>query len=883
MRHHPVYYFLIFFNLAFLFFILPLIPPAGAQTTPADQALAQIASCLDRIALDNGLVVLIKDDPAAPLVAIQAWIRTGSANEGEDLGGGLSHAMEHMIFKGTPARPPGAIAQAIDATGGAINAYTAGDRTVFSVELPARHWHAGLEVLADALRNAAFPEEEWQREKEVIRREMAMDQDNPDRQLARLLWETAYRVHPYRAPVIGYPDVFGALTRQDLRTFFQRHYAPNNMILALVGDVRAPEAEAAIRERFGDWPRRAGAPAPLPAEPDQIGERLARRTGPYAVTRVAIGWHTVNTAHPDAPALDLLAALAGNGRSSRLAREIKDRRKLAHEISAWSFTPLDPGLFGLQAVCDPGREADLIGALQDEVGRWAGEPFARAELEKARRRLLVETLAQLQTTRGQADSFAAGEFYAGCPFFFRTYLQRLERVAPADLQTAARKYLRAENRTTAVLAPTPAGPPGPRPAPPQPPAGQVEKITLASGVPLLLREDHRLPMVWMTAVCGGGLSLEQASDNGITSLMAELLTRGAGGRPADALARAIESRGASLDAFAGQNSCGLRMEGLARDAPELMQILADCLLAPDFAPEELVRRKPIQLALIRQQRESPFFLAQEALRQALFPEHPYRFAPEGTREAVEALTAGQVRAWHAKTAVRENTVLAVFGDLTSGQARALAEKCFRRFPAGPRPQPAGVFPQPALPRRVRRAEPREQAVLLAGFPGVDLWDPRGDALDLLQQALSGLASELMLAIRDRQGLAYSTGAIQQPGARPGYFALYARTRASALPQVEELMRREILRLTTRGLHPEELERARNKLITEHARRRQLNGELALECALNELYGRGYAYSFEAEQRLQALTAETVREAAASILNTNRMAVSIVAPEKNITK
>ncbi len=850
-----------------------------SQEAQLDRALAGLTRGLSRFVLDNGLVVLVREDPSDPMASAQVWLGTGSADEQDYLGGGLSHWMEHMIFKGTPARPPGAIARAIHDRGGYINAYTTLDRTVFLAEVPAPDWRLALEVLADALANASFPEDEWAREKEVIRREMAMDQDSPDRRLSRLLFETAYRAHPYRAPVIGYPDVFAALSRQDLLAFFRRHYAPDNLILVLAGNVRAAEAAAAIRELFGPWPRRARPPVTRPAEPDQAAARTARGTGPYAVTRAAVCWHTVAFGHPDAPELDLLAAAAGQGDSSRLVLGIRDRLKLAHEISAWSFTPRDPGLFGISAVCDPDRESALLDAIFREAEGWTRAPLPAPELDKARRAMLVGVLASFQTARGQAGHFASGEFYAGAPAFFLDYLRRLESATPESVLAVARKYLRPENRTTAVLAPESAAAPSP-PAAAAGAAGRVEKLTLSNGIPLLVREDRRLPMVWISAVGGGGLLLESESNNGITRLMADLMPRGAGGRSAEEIARAVESLGAALEPHAGRNSFGLSAQGLSRDVEALVDIVADCLLAPAFDPGELARRKPIQSALIRQQRESPMFIAQEALRQALFPGHPYRLNPEGALPAVEAVTADDLRRWHADLVVGSNIVLAIFGDLSPDQARALAERHFLKTPAGPRPRPVCPASRPELPRRLRQAEPREQAVFLAGFPGTDLLDPRNDALEVLQQTLTGMSSDLFASIREQRGLAYYAGAIHQPGVSPGLFAVYVGTRTSALEQVETLVREEIARLTARGIRPEEFERARRKLATEQAQRLQLNGDLALECALNELYGRGAGYSFETADRLNRLTPEAVREAAAALLQTNRMAISVVVPEKD---
>ncbi|MDP2990153.1 MAG: insulinase family protein, partial [Kiritimatiellota bacterium] len=182
----------------------------------------------------------------------------------------------------------------------------------------------------------------------------------------------------------------------------------------------------------------------------------------------------------------------------------------------------------------------------------------------------------------------------------------------------------------------------------------------------------------------------------------------------------MESRGGSFSAFAGQNSCGLKARCLKEDAGAFMDLLADCLLNPAFATDEVEKQKTIQLAAIKQQRESPMFLAQEALRQALFPAHPYRFSPEGTSAAVQALSRQALRDYHAKTVVSGNAILALFGDITADDARALAERWLGRFPAGVRPALEHKARQPILPQQVARTVPKEQTIILTGFPGIDL-------------------------------------------------------------------------------------------------------------------------------------------------------------------
>lgn len=862
--------------------MLATLNSSNTSALPESQRAAafydNIHNGVSRFTLDNGLKVILKSDPAAPMVSIQFWVGIGSAHEQEFLGAGLSHLVEHMIFKGTPTRGPAKITKEINDAGGLINAYTSMDRTVFFVDLPAANWHKGFDVLSDAVKNAAFPDDEWQNEKEVILREMAMCNDDPSREATQLLLETAYRVHPYRVPVIGYEDIFKKLSREDLVLFFERHYTPDNMILVIAGNFEAQSAKKLVESTFANFSRRSRPVYPLPAEPRQISSRSLTKEGLYQVGRFARSWHTVSIEHPDTPALDLLATIAGDGRSSRLIKNLVERKKLAHAINAWSFTLAEPGVFGITATFDPENKQDFLKAMDEEVLTWQKNAFTQAEIKKAQRILFTRAIEGWQTAHGQAGSLASGEFYAGDPFFVQTYLNRLETVTPEDLQRITKLYLNSDAKTTVCLLPqtTEAQTES---LPPALLIPTVKKELLTSGIPVLTMENSRLPLVNICVILNGGLRYETAGNNGITSMMAELLARGSPGRSAEKIADLTDDRGGSLSAYIGQNSFGLQAQCLPEDAGLFMELLTEGLLKPTFETSEIEKRRTVQLAEIAQQQESPVFLAQQALLKMLFPCHPYQFMPAGSPDSVAKLTAKDLREHHKRLVVAGNMVLAIFGDITHTQALALAEKHLRSVTLGQAPAVERTE-TPSDTKRValsRQQAPKEQTIIMQGFPGVSILDSRLDKLNLLQTLLSGLSSDLMINVRDKEGLAYFTGALNRPGVEPGFFAVYAGIHHSAIERVQELFAAELKRLTHEGARPEEINRAREQILAQHLSKQQLNSALALECALNELYGLGYDYNLSIEKRLREITAADLKDVAQSIFASTEPVISIVEP------
>lgn len=850
---------------------------ASAATTPLE-TLRQSNDRLQRFTLDNGLVCLVKEDRSAPVVSVQVWVGTGSIHEQEYLGAGLSHYLEHMLFKGTTNRAVGVVTKEIDSAGGMVNAYTTYDRTVYYCNLPAKNWKVGVDVLSDVVMNASLPEAEWKREQDVIVREMAMGDDDPGRVLHKLMFSTAFREHPYRHPVIGYEDVFRAMNRDALVDYYHRRYTPDHMIAIVVGDIAAKDVEAQLRASFAGFKRRATPPVVVPREPEQVAPRTARKTGAYNVARLGLVFHTVPLSHPDAPALDLLASIIGQGRSSRLYHDIKETRRLAHEIDGWSFGAKEAGLFGVTAVFDAEKESDLLAAIDAQIAGWSKGSFSQEEIEKARRQVTVQELSGLQTMAGQASSYGSGEFYAGNPRHAEYYLEQLQAVTSDRMREVARRYLTPQNRSLAVLVPEQTNAAVSAPVAAATSNVDVVKRVLPDGITLLVREDHRLPFVYMSAVMAGGLLSETEANNGITQLTAELLTRGSKACSAEELARRVERLGASISAFAGRNSFGLNAHCLAEDADEVMDLFASCIESPTFPAEELEKQREVQIAAIHEQREHPMFIAQEALRQTLFPNHPYRWDPNGTEQTLATLTREDVAAHYRRLATRSNLVLSVFGAIDPERAEKLAIKYLDRLPAGAAPKLADMKPAPSLPTRVERRQPRQQAIVLLGYPGFEAKDPRNTALAVLQRSLSGLSSDMMIEIRDKRGLAYYGGAASMSGMQAGMFMLYCGTQPNATAQVEALMREQIARVTTAGLRDEEWQRAREQLLNDQASDLQDNGGLAQSCAINEIVGLGFRHDFERPARLAAVGAAELRDVAQALMQAQREAVTVVLPE-----
>lgn len=835
---------------------IPSLPPGVRLTT-----------------LSNGLQLILREDHSAPVVSAQIWCRAGSIDEGRWLGAGLSHVLEHMLFKGTSTRPGARIDQEVQNAGGYMNAYTSFDRTVYWINVPNTGSRVAIDILCDIVQNATLPEEELVKELDVIRREMDMGEDDPGRRSGRRLFETAYVRSPYRYPVIGLIDIFNRVTRADLVAYYQEKYAPNNCFLVVTGDFHTEEVIAQVTRAFTGNGARALPPSLLSPEPAQTAPREAVEEAPIELGHFHFAWHIPDIRHEDTPALEVLSTLLGSGRSSRLYQAVRDRSALVHSVHAWTYTPGQAGLLGVSGVCDGPQFPAAREAILTQVEQMKQELVSGEELAKAVKQFTAATLASRKTMEGQAQDLGSNWILANDLSFSERYLAAVRRLTPGDLQRVAQRYLTESNRTVFALLPAGTAPQALHKEE-STTDHAVRTFTLSNGLRLLVKEDHRLPFVQFRLALNGGLLAETAESSGLTALFSRLLIKGTRHRTAEQLAVAIESLGGSLEPYAGNHSFGLSAEVLRDDFATGLDLLTDVLLNPAFPPEALERERAAQLAGIRGERDQLLQCAFKAMRRGLFGERGYGLSLSGTETTVSRLSVADLRDFHQRWVVPGGAVLAIFGDVTAENVRDAVEASLGSWKGARRE--LDLLP-PSASRQPRSFEPRdkEQAVLALGFPGTTFAAADRYALELIQEACSDMGSRLFMRIRDELGLAYYVGASNFLGRTPGFFAFYCGTAPDQSGLVETELRAQAEALRREGLTPEELARAKAKVIGQRKIARQDLGHLAMTMALEELYGLGFDHSEQDDARYEAVTLEQVKVVAEKYLQPEASVVAIV--------
>lgn len=858
--------------------------PASSKTRRAVSRTASVSSNLvvpamaaRQHTLANGLEVIVHEDPQHPLVSVQVWVKAGSIHEEAWTGAGLAHCVEHMLFKGTVRRTAQEISTGIQQLGGYVNAYTTFNRTVYWIDGLAEHTEGYLDILADMVRHSRFDAAELAKEQEVIRREMAMGNDEPGDQLHHLMQATSFRTHPLRHPIIGHRAVFDQVSREDVVGFVRRQYVPNNCFVVIAGAVDAEATLAAVERLFGDWERRPYEPVLLPQEPRQLGRRIAHKDFATELSHLALGWQIPGDGHADKPALDVLAFLLGSGRSSRLFQELRERRGIAHSVWAAAWGSQECGVFNTGVECDPANVKACHEAMHAVIREMQSKGPGKEELAKALRATLGYQLRSLATTKGQAAMLGHGWLMTGSLEYPQQYLGRLSLLKPADIRDVARRYLQDATCSEVSVGPHQSEKrsdlrDGNR-------ADIVQKFSLKNGLTLLVQENPRLPLVSIRSCFLAGVPAESDSKAGVTQVSAAMLLKGTKNRRAAEIAAELENRGGGLLCHADAHRYLVGADVMRGDEQVGLALMSDLLLNATLPERELENVKKRQLAQIQEEKEEPLTVALRRARALIFDGQPFARTALGSEATVKALSVADCRKMLRESITGGNGVISVVGDVKAAGIRKQVEAAFAKLPRGQR---RTVETLPARPHGV--VEPdilmeKEQAVLVIGFRSVGLHEADVHALTLIDEACSDMGSRLFNRIREELGLAYYVGAQQFAALGAGAFYFYVGTDPRKVDLAQAEMLRLIADLAKNGLTKAEITRAKTAWRSQWLRMQQGNGAMADAYAWNEINGLGHDFYLHLPEKIAAVTDKDIKRVARTYLDTRAATIVRVMPGK----
>jgi zinc protease len=862
--------------------------------------------------LDNGLKVLIQESHAAPVATCWIWYRVGSRNERPGTTG-ISHWVEHMLFKGTERLAKGEVFRIAARLGGHNNAFTSEDFTVYYETLPAAHWEVALEIEADRMVNARFDPAEVASERSVILAEREGLENSPSFLLAEEMGALTFRVHPYRWSVIGERCDLEAMTRDELYAHYRAHYAPDNAILVLVGDFASEAALSRVQHHFGPIQARSRAETVRAVEPEQRGERRVTVRRPGSSPFLHVAYHTPAVGHPDVyPLMMLDAVLSGGksvsrsgggymGRSARLYRALVDK-ELATSAGSGFQASVDPNLFSAWLTVRPGVEPRRAEeALLHELEHAAKEAPTSEEMGRARRQCEAQFAYARDGVTSQA--FALGYFERlGSWHDMVEHVDRLHAVTPDDIQRVAAGYLVETNRCVGLFLPTPSAGDGDG----QGHASQVaaydirnqpypqstrslcfatgtfrpRREILANGITLLWNENHTTPSVAIRGSLMAGSVAEPAVQPGLASFTARMLRRGTRRRSSQEISAAVEALGASFSIWAGSEEAAFSVKCLGADVVTVLEMVRECLAEPSFPEHEIQRTRGEVLTQFREIEDSPRALADRAMAELLYPAgHPYARPSVGVQESVERFAGGDLKGFHEARYGPAGMLVSLAGDADTDAVRRHLARWFAGRPGPERVPPPLVRPSGDPRRRVIPLPHKSQAEIVIAGPGLRRDEPDYYALNVANLILGslGMMGRLGERVRDQQGMAYYVYSRLHARLWSGEWLASAGVNPANVERAIQSILAEVRRIRNEPIPQTEFADAIANLVGSMALRLETNDGIAGYLLNTEYYGLGMDYAQRYPGLIGALTREQVEDAARRYLDPVQLSVVIAGP------
>ncbi len=888
----------------------------GASLVILMSAAQGLGSSVTKTVLENGLTVLVKEIPTAPVISLQVWYRVGSRHEPKGQNG-IAHQLEHLMFKGTDTRPV-QFGQLFNALGSVSNAFTSYDMTAYYHTVRADQLEALLILEADRLQHTAITPTALESEKRVVISELQGYENSPEYRLSRAVMAALYPQHPYGLPVGGTATDVEQFTLGEVKDFYRQYYRPDNAVLVIAGDVRPSEALQLVKKTFGQIPRSSQPlPASLPpALPTARSQRITlREPGSAPLLQLVVPIPALS--HGDIPVLEVVDMLLSGGRSSLLYQGLVETGQAS---SAYSYSAAlqAGGWFEIGAIAAPEQSlATLEATISQILDQLAQVPLSAPALQRAKQQLKANFVLRNRDIDAQASQLANDEAVAGDYRYSDRLLAAIEGVSAADVQRVVQTYFGRDRWVVGEFIPSefaevellgrggtqttehnllgdPVDPDMiaaylPRSTARQgaiAPTTAVETVTLKNGLRALLLVDRSTPTVTLAGRVNAGTAYDLLTQPGVANLTAANLLNGTRSQDALALAQTLEDRGISLEFSAFRDGVDIEGYALASELPTLLNTLSDVLQNATFPEPDFQRSQQRYLTALSLEADDPVRLGRRVFQETLYPpNHPLH--PFATPESVQAITPEQIRTFYQAAYAPDQTILTLVGDFDPAQVRSLLNELFGAW------QPAAdplalpfptVTPPPEILFKNAVIPGKPQAITYLGTLGIDRRDPRFYAAIVMNHLLGGdtLASRLGTEIRDRQGLTYGIYSFFAASSQAGPFLIQLQTApedtAAAIQATLQLLRQA----RAQGFSAAELTSAkqslRNSYVVELASvdvvARTLLGNASVDLPPEELQAFG--------DRLEAVTLEEVNQALREIIDPDRLVIVTAGPAVTFT-
>ena len=804
--------------------------------------------------LDSGQTVVIQEVRSNPIVTIDTWIKTGSINE-TDENNGVAHFLEHLFFKGTTKHPAGEFDRILENKGAQTNAATSKDFTHYYITIPSKDFETALNLHADMLLNPLIPRKELEMERKVVLEEIAKDKNSPAQLVHENLTKLLYQKHPYKRDVIGTNHVISTIEREKILQFYDSYYTPSNMITVITGDIDAQTALDAVKKEF-DAPAAVAAPKEYPVydkEPPLTEQKRTVAHFPAQSGYMLIGFRTVPADGSDTYALDVLAAILGEGRSSVFYQNIKEQKQLAVTISAVNMGMKDDGIFYINANFKPENVQKLESAIFSEIAAIQKQGVTPAQLNLAKNLLERDTYYSRESTSNIASEIGYTITVAGDIRFYDNYINNIKKVTAADVKRAANKYL--QNSAVSIVLPEQNN---------EKPVSHKTAAADVAPVNLIITPNDSNDIVAISIHAVGGRLLEDTP--GTADLMAALLSKGTKNYSATQFAKTLEDNGIKIVPEVTPDAIEISVLTTKKDYKKAVEMLDEVINNAVFPESELEKTRTEKLHNIKRSRDIPMNLAVEGYKTLIFEGSPYSASNKVLEKTLPKVTREEILDYYERIFTPMNIVVSVNGNVDETQVKSDFNKMFRSafHPASSFKYSLFEIPQLRAPKTaVSTIKDAKTDWIILGWQAPGLLDKKDYvAMELLDAMLgSGMSSRLFKRLRVESGLAYQVGSQYGANVLRGAFIVFIGTNPDNLELAQRRMLEEVYRFKTEFAGTKELADAKEKLIGQFIVSQETNLDKASTLGWFEASGRGKGFGAEYEKLINSVTVTDIMNTA----------------------
>lgn len=821
--------------------------------------------------LDNGQTVVVQEVKNNPIVTIDTWIKTGSIDE-EDSNNGVAHFLEHLFFKGTKTHEPGEFDKILETKGAITNAATSKDFTHYYITIPSKDFDLAMDLHGDMILHPLIPRKEMEKERKVVLEEISKDLNSPTKIMQDNLNSMLYTTHPYKRKVIGRSDVIETITRDQVLSFYNKNYSPSNMVTVIIGDVDANHAIEKTKEAFNaEYKKQTKTiytkEAPLTKQQKKV-EYLDTESG-YMV----IGFRGTPIDDKDSYALDVLATILGDGRSSVLNQVLKEKKRIAFSVDAGNSTFRDDGIFYISANYEPTKCKIVQDTIFNEIEKIQKNGVTDDQLKLAKNIIERSTYYSRESITNIATEIGYTMALTNDIKFYDTYLDNIKNVSKEDVKKVAEKYLGINRSAVSIVLPKSAKEVPVASLTQQAPAtaelvsenAQTQKYKLSDGATMLYTPNNVNDIIAISIYAKGGQLAEQKV--GTANLTATAMMRGTKNYTSLELSQVLEDNGIKIQPSASADAFAINVLTTKDEYDKTLELLNEVVNNATFEDYEIDKVKTEKLNTIKRNKDVPLQRAIEEYRDLIYQNSPYSISSKILEKNIPNITKEDIINYYNSIFAPKNLVISINGNIDKDKTIQDLNNIFKpkentkNFDFA---QYNSKIPTVTTPRQtIQKVPTTETAWILLGWQTNGVLNEKDYAtLQVIDSLLgSGMSSRLFKDLREQEGLAYQLGSGYSPNVLRGSFLLYIGTNPQTLDKAKSGLFTEITRLKTEYVGDKELQDAKEKLLGNYVIGLETNLDKASNIGWYEASTRGYEFKDKYEKLINSVTDSDIIEIA----------------------